>query len=122
MKITWGVLDENPIIVNWSGLDSLEHAENTPTSAYTDNWIILTHPLGPEKTITLPILAGAKRILYTTEKASRHKGWWRTGTNKFAFYGLDTEVWISQGSIISRAKMFALKELLQTESEKDLPA
>jgi len=38
---------------------------------------------------TPPIPAGAKRILYTTGNASREKGWWRTGTDKFAFHSLD---------------------------------
>ena len=49
-------------------------------------------PLGPEKTITPPIPAGSKRILHTKGKASREKGWWRTGTDKLASYGLDTEI------------------------------
>jgi len=41
-------------------------------------------PLGPDRTITLSILAGAKRILYTEGKTSRQKGWLRTGTDKLA--------------------------------------
>jgi len=52
-KISWGVLDDSPVIVNWSGLDpSPEQAEITPTLEAVDNWIILTHPLGPEKSAT----------------------------------------------------------------------
>jgi len=34
---------------------------------------------------------------------------------------LDTEVWASQDSTIPNASIFALEELLQTTSEKDLP-
>jgi len=49
-----GVLDNSPVVVNWSGLDPPEQAEITPTLASTDNWIIFTHPLDPEKTITPP--------------------------------------------------------------------
>jgi len=114
--------------VNWSGLDSLKQAEITPTLASADNWIIFTHLLGLDMTITPLIPAGAKRILYTKGKVSRGKGWWitgrewwRTGTDKLASYGLDTEVWVSQGSTISRANMLALEEILQTESGKDIP-
>jgi len=39
-------------------------------------------------------------------------------TDKLAFNSLDTKVWISKHSTISRAEIV---ELLQTESEKDLP-
>jgi len=81
----------------------------------------VNHPLGPEKTITPPIPAGAQRILHNKGKASRGKGWWRTGTDKLASYGLDTEVWISQDSTIPYASILALEELFQTKSEKDHP-
>jgi len=67
------------------------------------------------------IPAGALRILHTKGRARRGKGWWRTGTDKLTSTGLDTEVWISQDSTISRANMLALEELLQTKSKKDLP-
>jgi len=70
------VLDESPIIVDWSGLDSSEQVEIISTLALADNhWIIFMDPLGPEKTITPPIPAGAKRIFFTKGKASREKGW-----------------------------------------------
>ena len=64
---------------------------------------------------------GAQRIRYTKGKAGRERGWWRTGTNKLASYGLETEVWISQNSTIPDSNIFALKALLQTKSEKHLP-
>jgi len=54
-KITWEVLDDSPVIVNWNGLDPSEQAEITPTLAATDNWIIFTHILGLEKSTTPPI-------------------------------------------------------------------
>ena len=48
-NIVWGTLDESPIIVNWSGLDSLEQAEIVPILVSTDNhWIFFMHSLGPE--------------------------------------------------------------------------
>jgi len=93
-KITWGALDDSPVIVNWNGLDPSEQAEIIPTLETANNWIIFTHPLGPEKaaTPTPPIPKGAQRILYMKGKAGRERGWWRTGTDKLASYGLDTEV------------------------------
>jgi len=82
---------------------------------YTHNWIIFTHPLGPKKTATPPIPTGAQRILHTKGKASKERGWWRTGKDKHASYCLDTDVWIIKHIIL------ALSALLQTKSEKDLP-
>jgi len=116
------VLDDSPTIVNWNGLDLTEQAEITPTLDTANNWIIFTHPLGTEDTATPtpPIPKGAQRILYTKGKAGRERGWWRTGTDKLASYGLDTDVWISQNSTISDSNIIALEALLQTKSEKDL--
>jgi len=51
-KITWGALDYSPVFVNWNGLDLSEQAEITPTLEAANNWIIFTHPLGPEKSAT----------------------------------------------------------------------
>ena len=84
------VLDDSPTIVNWNGLDLTEQAEITPTLDTANNWIIFTHPLGTEDTATPtpPIPKGAQRILYTKGKAGRERGWWRTGTDKLASYGL----------------------------------
>jgi len=105
------------------GLDPTEQAEITPTLETANTWIKFTHPLGAEKaaTPTPPIPKGAQRILYTKGKAGKERGWCRTGTDKLASYGLDTEVWISQNSTISDSNIIALEALLQTKSEKDLP-
>ena len=93
----WGVFDDSPVIINWNGLDPTEQAEITPTLGTSNNWIIFTHPLGAEDaaTPTPPIPKGAQRILHTKGKAGRERGWWRTGTDKLASYGLETKVWIS---------------------------
>jgi len=119
----WGVLDDSPVIINWNGLDPTEQAEITPTLETSNNWIIFTHPLGAEDaaTPTPPIPKGAQRILHTKGKAGRERGWWRTGTDKLALYGLETKVWISQNSTIPDSNIIALEALLQTKSEKDLP-
>jgi len=117
------VLDDSPAIVNWNGLDPTEQAEINPTLETANNWIIFTHPLSAENaaTPTSPILKGAQRILHTKGKAGRERGWWMTGTDKLASYGLETEVWISQNSTIPDSNIIALEALLQTKSEKDLP-
>jgi len=106
-----------------NGLDPSEQAKITPILEAANNWIIFTHPLVPNKatTPTPPILKGAQRILYTKGKAGRERGWWRTGTDKLASHGLDTEVWISLNSTISNSKILAQEALLQTKSQKDPP-
>jgi len=53
------------------------------------NWIIFTHPLGPEKSVTPPIPSGAQGILYTKAKPAEREG--GGGRDKLASYGLDTE-------------------------------
>jgi len=87
-----------------------------------DSWILFTHPLGAEDaaTPTSPIPKGAQRMLHTTGKAGRERGWRRTGTDKLASYGLETEVWIRQISTIPDTNIIALEALLQTKSEKNL--
>jgi len=114
------VLDNSPVIVNWNGLDPTKQAEITPTFETANNWITFTNPLGAEKaaTPTPPIPKGAQRHLYTEGKAGRERRWWRTGTDKPASYGLDTEVWISQNSTISDSNIIALEALLQTNPRK----
>jgi len=37
-KITWGVLDDSPAIVNWNGLDPTEQVEITPTRKAVQEW------------------------------------------------------------------------------------
>ena len=103
-----------------SGWKATQINFTTGTLAAADNWIIFTHPLGPEKSATPPIPTGAQRILYIKGKAGKERGWWRTGTDELASYGLDTEVWISQDSTISNSNILALEALLQTKSERDL--
>jgi len=60
------------------------------------------------------------RILHTKGNASREKRWWKTGTDKLASHGLDTEVWLSLKCCTSSAQVLDLEELLNSESLKDL--
>jgi len=60
-------------------------------------------------TPTPPIPKGAQRILHTKGKVDRERGWWRTGTDKLASYGLETEVWISQNITIPDSNIIALE-------------
>ena len=119
-RVAWGKDDDSPIIVNWNGLDASEQSDIIPTLLSKNDWILLTHPLGSPKSITPPFPSGAQRILHTKGHAGREKGWWKTRTDKLASHGLDTEVWVSSHSNISRADMLDLEELLNSESTKDL--
>jgi len=44
----WGdeTASPQPMVINWSGLTDIEKTELTPTLSTTNNWILLTHPLG----------------------------------------------------------------------------
>jgi len=72
-NVTWGLLDDSPVVVNWSGLCDLERTELVPTLLATNNWILLTHLLGPAKSVTSPFPYGARRILLNKGNASREK-------------------------------------------------
>jgi len=47
----WGeeIATPQPTTINWWGLDDKEKLNLTPTLSATDNWILLTHPLGTSK-------------------------------------------------------------------------
>jgi len=120
-RAIWGEDDNSPIIVNWNGLDASEQSDIIPILLATTNWILLTHPLGSPKSITPPFPSGARRVLHTKGNACREKGWWKTGTDKLASHGLDTEVWVSSLSKVSRDDMLDLEEILNSGSTKDLP-
>ena len=59
-----------------------------PSQAKEDRFSLKTIPLYGG-TITMP---DGKTILVMEYKAGRERGWWRTGTDKLASYGLETEV------------------------------
>jgi len=82
-KVTWGVLDDSPVVVNWSGLSDLERTELVPTLLATNNWILLTPLLGSAKSVYPPFPHGARRIFLTKGNASREKHWWTTGEKHF---------------------------------------
>jgi len=94
-QVIWGSIDNSPQVVNWSGFSEAERAYIIPELRATDNRGLLTHPLGPAMSITPPFPLGAQRILLAKGNASREKRWWKTGTDKLASHGLDTEVWVS---------------------------
>ena len=49
------------MVINWPGLNDKEKTELIPTLASTDNWILLTHPLGA-KNKSQPPLVESQRI------------------------------------------------------------
>ena len=76
----WGeeTASPQPMVINWPGLTDMEKTELVLTLSTTDNWILLTHPLGA-KNKSQPPLQESQRIARADGKCSRHKGWWREG-------------------------------------------
>jgi len=92
----WGDDTETPqpMIINWPGLNEKEKSELIPTLLITDNWILLTHPLGTVNK-SQPPFKEPQRISRADGKYSRHKGWWREGKDELTTHSMTTEVWIS---------------------------
>jgi len=103
------------------GLNDKEKSELIPTLSSTDNWILLTHPLGA-KNKSQPPLAESPRIARAEGKCSRHKGWWREGKDKLASHSMATEVWTSTRGRISEATRIVLQEALEEDNRKDTPS
>jgi len=89
----WGEVNSSPqpTVINWPGLNDKEKTELIPSLSSTDNWILLTHPLG-DKNKSQPPLAESQRIARAEGKCSRHKGWWREGKDELASHSMTTEV------------------------------
>ena len=83
-KITWGVLDDSPAIVNWNGLDPTEQAEITPTLETSNTWIMFTHPLA-RRMLPLPLpryrKAPREYFIRKAKPAGREGGGGRERTN-----------------------------------------
>ena len=81
----WGedTASPQPMVINWPGLTDMEKTELVLTLSTTDNWILLTHPLGA-KNKSQPPLKESQRIARAEGKCSRHKGWWREGKDELA--------------------------------------
>jgi len=60
------------------GLDNQEKLDLILTLSTTDNWILLTQPLGASNK-TQPPFQEAKLVVRADGKISTHKGWWREG-------------------------------------------
>ena len=91
-----------------------ELTELIPTLSSTDNWILLTYPLGA-KNKSQPPLVESQRIARADGKCSRHKGWWREGKDELASHSTTTEVWTSTRSRISEATRITLQESLDDD-------
>jgi len=119
----WGEanLSSQAMVINWPGLNDEEKTELIPTLSATDDWILLTHPLGT-KNKSQPPFADLLRIARADGKCSRHKGWWREGKNELATHSMTTEVWTSTRGRISEATRIILQEALEEENRKDTPS
>ena len=96
-------------------------AELIPTLSLTDNWILLTHPIG-DKNKSQPPLAELQGIARAEGKCSRHKGWWREGKDELASHSMTTEVWTSTRGQISEATRIVLQEALEEDNRKKNPS
>jgi len=123
MERIWGEvnLSPQPMVINWPGLNDEEKTELIPTLSATDDWILLTHPLGATNK-SKPPLAESLRIARADGKCSRHKGWWREGKDELATHSMTTEVWTSTRGRISEATRIILQEALEEENRKDTPS
>jgi len=108
------------MVIDWPGLTDKEKTELIPTLSTTDNWILLTHPLGA-KNKSQPPLEESQRIARADGKCSRYKGWWREGKDELATHSMTTEVWISTRGRISEATRIALQEALDKRITKKIP-
>jgi len=99
----------------------MEKSELIPTLLITDNWILLTHPLGTGNK-SQPPFKDSQRIARAEGKCSRHKGWWREGKDKLATHSMTTEVWISTKGQIPEATRMAIQEVLEEGHKKDTPS
>ena len=92
----------------------MEKSELSHTLSTTNNWILLTHPLGA-KNKSQPPLKESQMIARAEGKCSRHKGWWREGQDELATHSMTTEIWISIRGRISEATRIALQEALEED-------
>jgi len=69
----WGeeIASPQPMVINWPGLTDKDKTELISTLSTTDNWILLTHPLGA-KNKSQPPLKESQRIARADGKCSRH--------------------------------------------------
>jgi len=87
----WGeeIATPQPTVINWPGLNDSEKSELIPTLSTTDNWILLTHPLGASNK-TQPPFRESQMVARADGKCSRHKGWWREGKDELATHSMTT--------------------------------
>jgi len=109
------------MIINWPGLNNKEKAEQIPTFSITDNWILLTHPLGTRNK-SQPPFKESQRIARADGKYSRHKVLWREGKDELATHSMTTEVWINTRGQIQEATRMAIQDALEQENTKDTPS
>jgi hypothetical protein len=119
----WGeeIATPQPTVINWSGLDDKEKLDLIPALTATDNWILLTHPLGANNK-TQPPFREAQLVARADGKCSRHKGWWREGKDELATHSMTTEVWISTRGKIPEITRTAIQEALAADNTKDTPS
>ena len=109
------------MVINWPGLTDMEKTELSYTLSTTNNWVLLTHPLGA-KNKSQPPLKESQMIARAEGKCSRHKGWWREGKDELATHSMTTEIWISSRGRISEATRKIIQGALEEGDKKDTPS
>jgi len=109
------------MVINWPGLNEKEKAKLILTLSTTENWILLTHPLGTRNK-SQPPFKESQMVARAEGKCSRHKEWWREGKDELASHSMTTEVWINTRGQSPEATKMAIQEALEEENTKDAPS
>jgi len=109
------------MVIDWSGIDDKEKLDLIPNLCATDNWILLTQPLGASNKTQAPFRE-AQLVARADRKSSRHKGWWQKGKDEIATHSMTTEVWISTRGKIPETTRTAIQEALEADNPKDTPS
>ena len=117
----WGA-DSGPAVyamADWSDgvLERLTQRLRSDT-----NWIVLTPPVKRQaaRRELLMEVGSCRRV--TKGKASRHRGWWRTGKDLCSSCGTKTEVWISHRLMVTpeiSRRIDLLVEALENDAAKE---
>ena len=117
----WGA-DSGPAVyamADWSDgvLERLTQRLRSDT-----NWIVLTPPVKRQaaRRELLMEVGSCRRV--TKGKASRHRGWWRTGKDLCSSCGTKTEVWISHRLMVTpeiSRRIDLLVDALENDARKE---
>ena len=91
----WGT-QSGPMVVCLADISEGELERLGERLRNCEDWVILTPPQKSASTHRTLLQNIGRRVLDTTGNASRHRGWWRTGDDRTASNGTQTEVWVAR--------------------------